>query len=329
MMPPLPRQPEPATNAPATPRASRRGRAAGARWAAAALLGAGLALGGPLQPASASNYNNNVERTQSNPWNQELQNDVGVVEKLNSPLPLDLVFTDEDGNDVTLGSFFEDGRPVVLNIGYYRCPTVCGLVLKKLSDTLGDTGLDMGEDYIVLNMTIDPDETPEHAKQVRGDAFGFLKENGVTPNPEGWRFLTADAATIEAITTATGYHYFYIAPQNEYGHPAVLVLATGDGTINRYLQGTAYDARTLRLSIVETSEGKAGSLLDQAFLTCFRYDPDANNYTATAKFIMMVAGGVTMLTIGGGMGMLFAYERRRRVLLEKNAPNEPTDQTSR
>jgi protein SCO1/2 len=324
MTPPLLRQPGPTTRASTTP----RGRAAGARWAGAALLGVALTLGGPTLPAAASNYNSNVERTQSNPWNEELQNDVGVVEKLNSPLPLDLVFTDEDGHDVTLGSFFEDGRPVILNIGYYRCPTVCGLVLKKLADTLGDTGLDMGEEYLVLNMTIDPDETPEHARQVRDDAFSFLKENGVTPDPAGWRFLTADAATIEAITTATGYHYFYIAPQNEYGHPAVLVLATGDGTINRYMQGTAYDARTLRLSIVETSEGKAGSLLDQAFLTCFRYDPDANNYTATAKFIMMIAGVVTMLTLGGGMGVLFAYERRRRALLETET-TDPTDTETR
>lgn len=320
MLPPLPRQPDSANPAHTPTRARRRSAAAGARWAVAALIGAGLALGGPSQPAGASNYNNNVESTQANPWNQELQNDVGVIEKLGSPLPLDLVFTDEDGNDVTLGSFFEDGRPVLLNIGYYRCPTVCGLVLKKLSDTLGDTGLDLGGDYIVLNMTIDPDETPEQARKVRDDAFGYLRENGVTPNPEGWRFLTADAKTIDKITTATGYHYFYIEPQNEYGHPAVLVLATGDGTINRYMQGTAYDARMLRLSIVETSEGKAGSLLDQAFLTCFRYDPEANNYTATAKFIMMVAGGVTLLSIGGGMGMLFAYERRRRVLLENDTP---------
>ena len=295
---------------------------------------AGCALAGAMgvgAPAAASNYNNNVESTRANPWDEELRTQVGVVERINSTVPMDLVFTDEDGNDVTLGDFFEDGRPVVINLGYYRCPTVCGLVLKKLADTLGETGLDMGDDFIVLNMTIDPDETPQHARDTRDDAFGYLRENGVEPSADGWRFLTADADTIKQITDATGFEYFYIAPQNEYGHPAVLTLVTDDGTIGRYMHGTAYDARTLRLSLVETSEGKTGSWLDQAFLTCFRYDEEANNYTATAKFIMMVAGLVTLVTLGGGMGMLFAYERRRKVLLENETPdtNDPTDMTSR
>ncbi|XAM01346.1 SCO family protein [Phycisphaeraceae bacterium D3-23] len=289
--------------------------------AACAVLGA-LTVGGLTGPASASNYNGNTESTQANPWGEELDNEVGVVERLNCDLPMDLAFTDEDGNAVTLGEYFEDGRPVILNIGYYRCPTVCGLVLKKLADTVGDTGLDMGDDFVVLNITIDPNETTEHAQQARDDAFGFLRAKDVEPNPDGWRFLTADAESIKQVTDATGYQYFYIKPQNEYGHPAVLVLATGDGVIARYMHGTAYDARTLRLSLVETSEGKTGSLLDRAFLTCFQYDPDANNYTATAKFIMMIAGGVTILFVGGGMGVLFAYEKKRRSLLESDSPTE-------
>lgn len=298
--------------------ARRRPRFAAALCVGALACSAGLAL-----PAAGSDYNGNTESTRPNPWGTELQSEVAVVERLNCDLPMDLAFTDEDGNAVTLGDFFEDGRPVILNIGYYRCPTVCGLVLKKLADTVGETGLDLGDEFVVLNLTIDPNETPEHARQARDDAFGFLREKDVAFDEDGWRFLTADAESIKAITDATGYKYFYIQPQDEYGHPAVLVLASGDGVINRYMHGTSYDARTLRLSIVETSEGKAGSLLDQAFLTCFRYDPDANNYTATAKFIMMIAGVVTILSIGGGMGMLFAYERRRRALLETD--DTPTD----
>ncbi|MFI4859476.1 MAG: SCO family protein [Phycisphaerales bacterium JB063] len=289
--------------------------------AACAVAGA-LVAGGLTGPASASNYNSNVESTRANPWGEELENEVGVVERLNCDLPMDLAFTDETGKAVTLGDYFAEGRPVILNIGYYRCPTVCGLVLKKLADTVGDTGLDLGDDFVVLNITIDPDETVEHAQQARDDAFGYLRDKGVEPKAEGWRFLTCDAESIKQITDATGYQYFYIKPQNEYGHPAVLVLATGDGVISRYMHGTAYDARTLRLSLVETSEGKTGSLLDRAFLTCFQYDPEANNYSATAKFIMMTAGAVTLLFVAGGMGMLFAYEKRRRSLLESKETTE-------
>jgi len=44
-------------------------------------------------PAAASNYNNNVESTRANPWDEELRTQVGVVERTNSTVPMDLVFT--------------------------------------------------------------------------------------------------------------------------------------------------------------------------------------------------------------------------------------------
>jgi len=292
------------------------------RWlGAAAALCAGVGFGLIAGSASASDYNNNAESTRPNPWVEELQQDVGVAERLNSALPMDLAFTDENGKTVTLGEYFHGDRPVILNIGYYRCPVVCGLVVKKFADTVSETGLDMGDDFVVLSITIDPDESTEHALEARDTAHDFLKDNGISPDDDGWHFLTADKETIKQITTAVGYQYFYIKPQNEYGHPAVLVLATPDGRVGRYIHGTNYDARTLRLSLVETSDGEIGSFLDQAFLTCFRYDSEANNYTATARFIMMLGGGVTMVALAGGVGMMFMYERRRRHLLETDDIN--------
>ena len=252
----------------------------------------------------------------ANPWTEDLAREVGIVEKVNSPIPMDITLIDESGQNVELGSFFKQGRPVVINLGYSRCPSICIAMRNQLIDTMPDTDLNLGEDFIVLNVSIDPEETPDVSAKMQETTLAQLEEKGVEASAEAWRYLTGSQEAITELTDAVGYRYMYIKPQNEYGHPGVLVLADGEGIVRRYLSGTAYSGRTLRLSIVETSQGKVGSLFDQAFVTCFVWDAEANNYTATASFIMMLGGGVIILFIGGLLLMLFAYEKRRRQLLE-------------
>ena len=284
------------------------------RCALAVLLVLALAL-----PAAATVYNGqNPENPEnvSSPWTADLQKQVGIIEKLNSPIPLDLVFYDEAGAPIELAELFKPGRPVLFNLGYSRCPSLCVQMRSELTKNLGDTELELGKDFIILNISIDPKETPDDSTRLRDQVFAELKAKGQTPSRAGWRFLTAEQEMIDKFTDAVGYRYMYIPPQDEFGHPGVLVLADGQGTIRRYLSGTSYTPRTLRLSIVETSEGKVGSMLDRAFVTCFRWDPDANNYAATAKFMMMIGGGVTILLVGGLLLAGLAYEKRRRHLLE-------------
>ena len=270
-------------------------------------------------PASAridNSKNRDNPTNVANPWTEDLAREVGIVEKVNSPIPMDITLIDESGKNVELGDFFKEGRPVVINLGYSRCPSICIAMRNQLVDTMPDTDLTLGEDFIVLNVSIDPEETPDVSAKMQETTLAQLEEKGVEASAEGWRYLTGEQEAITALTDAVGYRYMYIKPQNEYGHPGVLILADGEGVVRRYLSGTAYSGRTLRLSIVETSQGKVGSLFDQAFVTCFVWDAEANNYTATASFIMMLGGGVIILFIGGLLLMLFAYEKRRRQLLE-------------
>jgi len=277
-------------------------------------------------PAVATVYNSrNPENTENvaNPWTEDVTANVGIVEKVNSPVPADLSLIDENGKPVKLGSFFEEGRPVVMNLGYSRCPSICPAMRMQLVNTLADTDLTLGDDFIVLNISIDPEESHEVSASMRAGTLKDLEEKGVAASEDGWRFLTADQDTIEALTDAIGYRYLYIKPQNEYGHPGVLVLADGEGVIRRYLSGTAYSGRTLKLSIVETSQGKVGSLFDQAFVTCFVWDAEANNYTATATFIMTLGGGVTIVFVIGLVLAGFAYEKRKRELNDNSPSNRP------
>lgn len=293
------------------------------RAAALALLAA-LLLTTPADARIDNSKNPDNPTNVANPWTEDVNREVGIIEKLNSPVAKGLTLTGEDGKPVALDGFFQSGRPVVLNLGYSRCPSICIVMRDQITDVLADTGLELGKDFMILNISIDPNETPEAARTVRDGVWDRLEEKGVEPSPAGWRFLTGDQETIEKLTDSLGYRYLYIKPQDEYGHPGVLVLADGEGVIRRYMDGKNYDARTLRLSIVETSEGKAGSLLDRAFLTCFVWDPDANNYSATAKFIMMIGGGVMIVMLAGMVFAGLAYEKRRRELMEKqDGPGTP------
>lgn len=306
-------------NANTTPRNTALSRGA---VAALALL-VGLLAVAPAHARIDNSKNRDNPTNVANPWTEDLAREVGIVEKVNSPIPFDITLIDEAGKPVQLGSFFKEGRPVVINLGYSRCPSICIAMRNQLVTTLPDTDLNLGEDFIVLNISIDPQETPEVSAEMQQTTLAELKEKGVEVSGDGWRFLTGEQEAITALTDAVGYRYMYIKPQNEYGHPGVLVLADGEGVVKRYLSGTAYSGRTLRLSIVETSQGKVGSLFDQAFVTCFVWDAKANNYTATASFIMMLGGGVTIFFVAGLVWAGFAYEKRRRQLQRDAAPAMP------
>lgn len=260
----------------------------------------------------------------ANPWTEDIIREVGIVEKVNSPIPMDITLIDEAGKSIELGSLFKQGRPVVINLGYSRCPSICIAMRNQLVDAMPDVDLAVGEDFVILNISIDPEETAETSAKMQETTLAQLKEKGVEASADGWRYLTGTQEAITALTEAVGYRYLYIKPQNEYGHPGVLVLADGQGVVKRYLSGTAYSGRTLRLSIVETSQGEVGSLFDQAFVTCFVWDAEANNYTATASFIMMIGGGVTIFFVGGLIWAGFAYEKRRRQLQGDTPAAMPT-----
>ncbi len=85
------------------------------------------------------------------------------------------------------------------------------------------------------------------------------------------------------------------------------MICTPDGRLSRYLYGVEYDQQTLRLSLLEASEGKIGTPMEQLFLFCFQYDSARGKYGPSA-FKLMRLGAVTMVCVVGGV--LFVYWRR-------------------
>lgn len=96
----------------------------------------------------------------------ELQG-IEIEERLGQQVPLDTTFVDHTGAAVTLRSFFAKGRPVILVLNYYGCPTLCSLVLNGLTTGLRGLEFTVGEQFEVVSLSIKPDEGTELAKLKR------------------------------------------------------------------------------------------------------------------------------------------------------------------
>lgn len=238
---------------------------------------------------------------------------VDVVEKLDQQVPLDLSFVDERGRRVQLSDYFEDSRPVILVLAYYRCPMLCSLVLDGLVDVLGQVEGEPGKDYQILTVSIDPTESPTLAQSKRQTYLRALGKPGVE---EGWHFLTGRREQIERLADAIGFSYHYIEERQEYAHPALLTVLTPAGRVSRYLYGVSWEPDTLRLSLVEASDGAIGTTVERFILACYGYDASEGRYGPVGMKIMRLGGGLTLLVFGA---VLYGFWRRERIGFKSRA----------
>lgn len=242
------------------------------------------------------------------PLPKELEG-VGVDEKLDARIPLDLEFTDDLGRQVRLGDYFKNGKPVILTLNYYRCPMLCTLVLNGYVEGLKPLDWYPGGEFTTVTVSIDPRETPTLARQKKQN---YLEEYGKSLADKGWHFLVGSPESVKRLTDAVGFRYTYDADTDQYAHAAVLVALTPDGRVSRYLYGVKFEPQTLRLALVEASEGKIGSALDQLILYCYHYDPSTGTYAPAALKIMRFGAVLTTLVLAVVLGTFWAREFRRR-----------------
>ena len=239
------------------------------------------------------------------PVQEAILHDVGIDQHLGQQVPLDVPFRDENGQTVQLGQYF-GSKPVILALVYYECPMLCTLTLTGLVGALKAVSFDVGNEFNVLAVSINPTETPELATAKKAK---YLKSYGRSGADAGWHFLTGDEASIQRLAAAVGFRYRYVPEQKQFAHAAGITVLTPQGLISHYFFGIEYAPRDLRLSLVEASNNRIGSPVDQLLLYCFHYDPVTGTYAATAMRIVRLAGAVTVLTLGT---YLFAMWRRER-----------------
>lgn len=231
--------------------------------------------------------------------------EVGFEQKLGETVPGDLVFTDSKGEEVRLGDYFGE-KPVVLALVYYECPMLCDMVLSGLISSLDILTYDAGNQYEVVVVSFDPGETPELAAVTKQK---YVERYGREGSEEGFHFLVGDPGPIEAITDAVGFSYAYDEDKDEYAHAAGVTVLTPNRQISRYLFGIEYAPKDLRLALVESSENKVGSVVDQLLLYCYAYDPETGSYGAATMNILRFGG---VLTVGAMLAFIFLSRRRDR-----------------
>ncbi len=236
--------------------------------------------------------------------------DVGITEHRDAQVPLDLTFRDEDGKEVRLGSYFDGRRPVILNPVYYGCPMLCGLVMNGLADAIKQMPWKPGDQYTVVTFSIDPRETPTLARLKKEN---YVKQVGDPAVAAGWHFLTGREPEIVAATGAVGFGYRWDEETQQFAHATAIIVCTPDGRVSRYLYGVEFPPKTLRLSLVEASEGKIGSPLDQITLFCFHYDQQEGRYALAAANVMKAGGLLTLAVLAAILVFFWRRERRRRL----------------
>jgi protein SCO1/2 len=265
------------------------------------VLAPSLASADPIPPELIK------ERTERLPKRLE---GIDVQERLESKVPTALSFKDSQGRDVLYDEVVKGSIPTILTLNYSDCPMLCNLQLNALVSSMKQVDLNLGEDYQVVTVSLDPNETLDRARDTKGRYLTQYGRPGTAKS--GWKMLTGSEGNIKAVAKALGFSYAYNEARDEYVHPAAFVVATPDGTVARYIYGLEYHPKTLRLSLIEASEGKIGTSVDRLILYCFHYDASEGRYAPVAMNIMRVSGSAGALALGGLLAGLWRGEKRRK-----------------
>jgi protein SCO1 len=228
---------------------------------------------------------------------------VSFAQRLDESLPLDAVFRDDEGREVTLGRYF-GRRPVLLAFVYYECPMLCSQVMYGISSALKVLTFTAGHDFDVVLVSFDPRETPEHA---RARKAAHLAQWSAQETADGWHLLTGDEANIRRVTEAAGFTYRWDERSGQFAHVSGLLVATPEGRLSRYFYGVQFSPRELRMALVESGEGRIGSRIDELLLYCFHYNPEEGRYGLVVMNLLRLGGAVTIVLLGG-----FILVMRRR-----------------
>jgi len=234
---------------------------------------------------------------------------INVSEHLGEYVPGNTVLYNEQGEKVLLKEYFNEERPVVFVFAYYECPMLCTLVLNGLSDAINAMNWPAGERYSIVTVSIDSAETPALARQKKETYTGSVSD---TTLRDRWHFLTADQPSIDSLTTAMGFEYFYDEERDEFAHPAVLFILTPEGKIARHLYGIQYTPNDVKLALLEASDGKVGNTFERILLYCYHYDANANSYVLFAGNVMRLGGVLTIAVLGLFLGTLWVKEKRKK-----------------
>lgn len=239
---------------------------------------------------------------------KDLAKRVGIDQKMDAQLPLNLEFKNESGQTVKLGDYFGK-RPVLLNMIQYTCDMVCSAQFEAMNASLNELKFDAGKEFDIVSVSLDPRETPLIATDVKEER---LKQYKRPTAAAGWHFLTGSEKNIKALASTIGFKYIWDERSQQYVHPDGLILMTPDGHVSKYYLQLDYNPRDLRFGIIEASHEKIGTVVDRIALSCFHYDPLKGKYSLQIMSFLRLASVAFVL---GGLSVIAFW-----VIKEKIAP---------
>jgi protein SCO1/2 len=209
---------------------------------------------------------------------KDLSDKVGIDQQLGKTIPLDAVFYDSKGNEVTLRKLIN--KPTVIDFAYYKCTGICTPLMTEVADVMNRVDLKPGKDYQVITISFDENELPKDAAEKKA-AMTNLLNSGIPVS--SWWFLTGDSTNIRKVTNAAGFHFE--RQGNTFLHIGILMFVSKDGKICRYLEpGFNYKGNfrilplDFKMALLDASKGQAIPVIDKALRYCFSYQPKNKSY---------------------------------------------------
>ncbi len=239
--------------------------------------------------------------------------EVGIDQKLNDQIPLDLKFRNEEGDTVELGSLFHK-KPVIISLVYYNCPMLCTQVLNGMVQTFRTLKFTAGQEFDIITVSIDHAESPEMAADKKDTYVTEYARAGVD---KGWHFLVGDSLSIKKLADAVGFYFVYDPPTKQFAHASGIMVATPQGKLARYLYGIEYGAKDLTFSLMEAAQEKIGSPVDKLLLLCYHYDPTTGKYGMVVANLLRGGGALMILILGGYMFFSFRRDKKKALSISK------------
>lgn len=239
--------------------------------------------------------------------------EVGIDQKLNDQIPLDLKFRNEEGDTVELGSLFHK-KPVIISLVYYNCPMLCTQVLNGMVQTFRTLKFTAGQEFDIITVSIDHAESPEMAADKKDTYVTEYARAGVD---KGWHFLVGDSLSIKKLADAVGFYFVYDPPTKQFAHASGIMVATPQGKLARYLYGIEYGAKDLTFSLMEAAQEKIGSPVDKLLLLCYHYDPTTGKYGMVVANLLRGGGALMILILGGYMFFSFRSDKKKALSISK------------
>ena len=273
-----------------------------------AVLALGLILGGTQPPRfSTARPGSSEEPGVPAETMPEILGKIGIDQKLDAQVPLDLAFRDETGRAVKLADYF-GSKPVVLTLVYYECPMLCTQVLNGAVGAFKTLNFTAGNQFDVVTVSFNPKETPAMAAAKKAT---YMARYGRPEAAAGWHFLTGEQPAIDALTKSVGFRYLFDQSTQQYVHASAIMVLTPQGRVSKYFYGIEFPPKDLRLGLVEASDGKIGGPVEQVLLYCFHYDPRTGKYSMIVMNVLRLAGVVTVTLIGGFIVLMWSRDRRK------------------